>query len=84
LSDLEGIAARLFAARGFKVTGVEPNEAMRGWAEREGGGVAYVAGQATATGLPPGSAARDDPGKAGAVYRTAHGRLVTRPRPKNE
>lgn len=52
-----GIAARLFAARGFEVIGVEPNEAMRLHAGMEESGVTYRAGEATATGLPSDSAA---------------------------
>jgi ubiquinone/menaquinone biosynthesis C-methylase UbiE len=48
-----GISTRLFAARGFDVVGVEPNDAMRARAEATGGaGVSYVRGEAQATGLP--------------------------------
>src|SRR5947209_1203613 len=46
-----GISTRLFAARGVKVVGVEPNDEMRGRAEVEAG-ARYVKGTAEATGLP--------------------------------
>jgi SAM-dependent methyltransferase len=57
-----GISARLFAARGVRVLGVEPNDEMRARAEAEpppAGGVAplYRPGRGEATGLPDGSAA---------------------------
>jgi ubiquinone/menaquinone biosynthesis C-methylase UbiE len=52
-----GISSRLFAAGGFHVTGVEPNEAMRERAEARGadgaGSVRYRRGEASATGLEP-------------------------------
>src|SRR5262249_47892014 len=51
-----GISARLFAARGIRVVGVEPNDDMLAQAERAGGGVRYQKGTAEATGLPAGSA----------------------------
>ncbi len=51
-----GIVARLFAARGLSVTGVDPNAAMLDRARAEGGGPTYVQGEATATGLPDASA----------------------------
>lgn len=47
-----GIASRLFAARGYAVTGVDPNEGMLGEARAEGGDVTYQRGEAAATGLP--------------------------------
>ena len=49
-----GISARLFAGRGFVVTGVEPNAEMRARAE-PAPGVRYLPGEASATGLPAGS-----------------------------
>lgn len=56
-----GISARLFAARGWPVVGVEPNADMRTVAERTepprgGPPPRYHAGQAEATGLPSASA----------------------------
>lgn len=49
-----GISTRLFAERGFRVTGIEPNDAMR--ARAEAAGVArYRRGEATDTGLPAAS-----------------------------
>ncbi len=56
-----GISARLLAARGVPVVGVEPNEEMRRAAESEPGPPdapppRYRAGRAEATGLPEGSA----------------------------
>ena len=51
-----GISSRLFAARGFDVVGVEPNDSMRERAEAKGGGVRYVRGEAVATGQPDASA----------------------------
>jgi SAM-dependent methyltransferase len=51
-----GIFSRLLASRGWEVVGVEPNAAMRGAAERDGG-ARYVDGAAEATGLPAQSAA---------------------------
>jgi SAM-dependent methyltransferase len=55
-----GISARLFAARGVTVVGIEPNEEMRRRAEREQAPVGrpvpvYRAGRAEATGLLDGS-----------------------------
>lgn len=50
-----GIVARLLAARGYAVTGVDPNEAMLERARAEGGDVTYARGEATATGRPPAS-----------------------------
>jgi len=50
-----GISSRLFAERGFAVTGVDPNDAMLAKA-REEGGATYIRGEATATGLPDHSA----------------------------
>jgi ubiquinone/menaquinone biosynthesis C-methylase UbiE len=50
-----GIFSRQLASRGLDVTGVEPNADMRAAAEREGG-ARYLAGDATALGLPPRSA----------------------------
>ncbi len=46
-----GISARLFAARGFVVTGVDPNEAMLEKA-RARGGADFRRGESHATGLP--------------------------------
>lgn len=46
-----GISSRLFARNGYRVTGVEPNDAMREKAIAEGGGPEYVKGDAAATGL---------------------------------
>lgn len=51
-----GISARLFAARGFDVIGVEPNEAMLERARAAGGGPRYVLGEAAGTGLEAGRA----------------------------
>lgn len=45
-----GIASRLFAARGYEVIGVEPNDAMRA-AAVAAGGARYRRGEATNTGL---------------------------------
>jgi SAM-dependent methyltransferase len=50
-----GIFSRQLASRGLDVIGVEPNADMRAAAEREGG-VRYMAGEASALGLPPKSA----------------------------
>jgi ubiquinone/menaquinone biosynthesis C-methylase UbiE len=51
-----GISTRTLAARGFKVTGVEPNDDMRRQAESIGSptgpAATYRAGRAEATGLP--------------------------------
>lgn len=52
-----GIVARALAARGLRVTGVDPNAAMLESARAAGGDVTYVRGEATATGLPSASAA---------------------------
>jgi SAM-dependent methyltransferase len=49
-----GISSRLFAARGFAVTGVDPNEEMLAKAREAGGGVSYARGEAARTGLPAG------------------------------
>ena len=49
-----GISTRLVAARGFDVTGVDPNEAMLAHA-RAAGGARYRRGTATETGLDEGS-----------------------------
>jgi SAM-dependent methyltransferase len=51
-----GISARLFAARGWPVVGIEPNDPMREQAERVGGSIRYQKGTAEATGLPDGCA----------------------------
>lgn len=56
-----GISVRLFAARGWPVVGVEPNDDMRTVAEQTapppgGPPPRYRAGQAEATGLPAGGA----------------------------
>lgn len=58
-----GIVARLFAARGMRVTGIDPNAAMLERAGSEGRGdqaprgtITYARGEATATGLPDASA----------------------------
>ena len=51
-----GISARLFAGRGYAVTGVDPNEDMLAHA-RALGGATYLRGEASATGLPDASAA---------------------------
>lgn len=45
-----GIATRLWAARGYAVTGIDPNQEMLAEARREGG-ARYQRGEATATGL---------------------------------
>jgi SAM-dependent methyltransferase len=45
-----GIASRLLAARGFAVTGIDPNESMLAHA-RAAGGAVYAKGTASATGL---------------------------------
>jgi SAM-dependent methyltransferase len=54
-----GISSRLFAARGLRVLGIEPNEVMRkkGEAEPSSGLLEYRSGKAEATGLPDGCAA---------------------------
>lgn len=56
-----GIAARLFAARGIPVLGIEPNDEMRTQAEAvpvtTGPAPRYLPGRAEATGLPAESAA---------------------------
>jgi SAM-dependent methyltransferase len=55
-----GISSRMFAARGLRVLGIEPNEQMRGKAEAvpfEGLSLEYRSGKAEATGLPVGCAA---------------------------
>jgi ubiquinone/menaquinone biosynthesis C-methylase UbiE len=54
-----GISSRLFAARGLRVVGVEPNDQMRQKAEAEPavGTVEYRPGKAEATGLADGWAA---------------------------
>lgn len=49
-----GISARLFAARGFAVTGIDPNEAMLAQA-RAKGGADFRRGESHATGLPDAS-----------------------------
>jgi SAM-dependent methyltransferase len=46
-----GIASRLFAARGLRVVGVDPSEAMLDAARSAGGGPTYRRGDAAATGL---------------------------------
>lgn len=46
-----GISARMFAARGFEVLGIDPNEPMLDRA-RERGGARYAIGRAEATGQP--------------------------------
>lgn len=52
-----GISSRLFAARGLRVVGIEPNGEMRSRAGAEPGPpVEYRAGRAEATGLPDGFA----------------------------
>lgn len=51
-----GLASRALAARGCRVVGVEPNDAMRAAATEDGGGPRYVRGEADATGLPDASA----------------------------
>ncbi len=50
-----GISARLFAQRGFAVTGIDPNAAMLEKA-RAKGGADYRQGESNATGLPDASA----------------------------
>src|SRR5256885_11420796 len=50
-----GISSRLLAARGFAVTGIDPNEAMLAHARAEGG-ARYGQGTATETGLADASA----------------------------
>jgi len=49
-----GISTRFLAARGYEVTGVDPNEAMLAYARAEGGAL-YRRGTATETGLDDGS-----------------------------
>jgi ubiquinone/menaquinone biosynthesis C-methylase UbiE len=49
-----GISARLFAERGFNVTGIDPNDAMLDKA-RARGGAEFGRGEANATGLPDAS-----------------------------
>ena len=49
-----GISTRLFAARGFDVVGIDPNEAMLASAQKTPG-VRYQRGEASATGLAAGS-----------------------------
>jgi ubiquinone/menaquinone biosynthesis C-methylase UbiE len=52
-----GISSRLFAARGLRVIGIEPNADMRARASAERGSVVeYHDGRAEATGLPQESA----------------------------
>lgn len=51
-----GISARLFAARGYRVTGVDPSPEMLAEARAAGGGPHYVLGEAAATGLATNSA----------------------------
>lgn len=46
-----GIFSRLLAARGLRVTGVEPNPEMLALARDAGGGPTYAAGEAVRTGL---------------------------------
>ncbi len=50
-----GISTRLFAARGYRVVGIDPNEAMLAKARAAGGAARYVRGESAATGLAPGS-----------------------------
>jgi SAM-dependent methyltransferase len=50
-----GISARLFAARGLRVVGIDPNPMMLERAVAAGGGPAYVRAEAAATGLVDGS-----------------------------
>jgi ubiquinone/menaquinone biosynthesis C-methylase UbiE len=50
-----GISARLWAARGVSVIGVDPNNDMLTLARAEGGGPEYQSGSAQATGLPDSS-----------------------------
>lgn len=50
-----GIAARLFAERGYRVTGVDPNADMLEKARAVGGGPEYVVARAEHTGLAAGS-----------------------------
>jgi SAM-dependent methyltransferase len=52
-----GISARLFAARGIPVVGIDPNDDMLARARLAGGGVRYQKGSGEVTGLPDGSAA---------------------------
>lgn len=47
-----GISARLFFSRGFRVTGVDPNEAMLARAKERGGDITWLRGEASATTLP--------------------------------
>jgi SAM-dependent methyltransferase len=52
-----GISSRLFASRGLRVIGIDPNADMRARASAEGGPtVEYRDGRAESTGLPPASA----------------------------
>jgi len=50
-----GIFSRLLAARGYRVVGIDPNQAMLAQARAAGGGVDYRVGEATSTGLDAGS-----------------------------
>lgn len=50
-----GIWSRALAARGFLVTGVDPNPDMLAQARLAGGGPTYQRGEAAATGLPDGA-----------------------------
>lgn len=51
-----GIAARRFAAHGYRVVGVDPSEPMLAQARASGGGPTYMQGEAARTGLPARSA----------------------------
>jgi ubiquinone/menaquinone biosynthesis C-methylase UbiE len=51
-----GLSTRAWAGRADRIVGVEPDDAMRAVAEQRGGGVEYVAGSSSATGLPDASA----------------------------
>jgi SAM-dependent methyltransferase len=50
-----GIWSRILAARGYQVTGIDPNEDMLAQARAAGGGPTYRRGEAAATGLDDGS-----------------------------
>ena len=47
-----GISARLFAAHGYEVVAIDPNEAMLEKARAHGGNVTYAVGRAESSGQP--------------------------------
>src|SRR5262245_19448110 len=46
-----GISSRLFAAQGYEVIGIDPNQETLSRARQAGGGARYLCGEASATGL---------------------------------